>query len=240
MNSLAIGIGVTLCAFIALIWRHHLRCLNQGVIHIAKQSNACDSEVITPSLDIKIPVLLSIVLLFSSVSLYSQLGHFSDWDKGNVDEHIDYLITADINKNAKTVNEQPNNEIALLNLAQSYADGGLYSDSVKTFDELLQLTGDDAGILGMKANAMYYRDNRAMSLDIDLVIARALAIDEYEFQSRLLLATHGYLNGNDEEAIKQWELLLKSDSQSFNRDSINNAILRAEQKIANRSVTASE
>ncbi|ABZ75145.1 tetratricopeptide TPR_2 repeat protein [Shewanella halifaxensis HAW-EB4] len=237
MNSLAIGIAVTLCAVITLILRHHHSCQKHGVTLVANSFNDDQSN---EQADIKVAAGLSVVLFTSTLLIYSQIGHFDGWNKGVIDENIDYLITAEINKNAKKVNEQPSNQIALLNLAQSYVDGGLYNESVQTFDELLKLTGDDAGILGMKANAMYYRDNREMSLDIDLVIARALALDEYEPQSRLLLATHAYLNGEFEPAIEQWLKLLESDNQSINRASINNAIYRAEQKIANRSVAASE
>ncbi|ABV85834.1 tetratricopeptide repeat protein [Shewanella pealeana] len=237
MNSLAIGIAVTLCAVITLIWRHHHSSQKHGVTLIVKPF---DDGIDEHSVNIKVPTVLSVVLFTTTLLIYVQLGHFNGWNKGVVDTNIDYLITAEINRNAKKVNEQPNNEIALLNLAQSYVDGGLYSESVQTFDTLLKLTGDDANIIGMKANAMYYRDNREMSLDIDLVIARALALDEYEPQSRLLLATHAYLSGEFEKAIEQWQKLLESKQPNVNRAAINNAILRAEQKIANRSVAASE
>ncbi|MCG9728418.1 nitrite reductase [Shewanella sp. Isolate13] len=237
MNSLAIGIAVTLCAVTTLILRHHHSSQKLSVMPVA---NSFSNDQGVEQADFKIAVGLSIVLCTTTLLIYAQLGHFDGWNKGVVDENIDYLITAEINKNAKKVNEQPSNEIALLNLAQSYVDGGLYSESVQTLDDLLTLSGDSATVLGMKANAMYYRDKREMSLDIDLVIARALALDEYEPQSRLLLATHAYLNGDYEKAIEQWLTLLKSDKQNFNRASINNAIYRAEQKLANRSVAASE
>lgn len=234
MNSLAVGIGISLSVFIALIWRHHLK-----FAHLLLNESATDDEGHRHAKfslsEIKVPMALSMVFLLFCVSLYAQIGRFSEWDKGVVDENIDYLIAADINKNARTVSEQPNNEIALLNLAQSYAAGGLYVDSINSLDELIALTGEDAAILGMKATAMYYRDDRSLSLETELVLARAIALDKFEFQSRLLMATHAYLNGQFEQAIEQWDLLLQSDSQSFNRASINNAIFRAEQKIANRS-----
>lgn len=235
MNSLVVGIAITLSAFIALLWRHHLQCLRHCEIEGREMTSNRSSSV-----DFKIPAALSIAIIFVCTTLYSQLGRFSEWDKAVVDENIDYLIAADINRNARRASEQPTNEIALLNLAQSYAEGGLYADSVNTLDELLALTGVDAGILGMKANALYYRDGREMSLEVTLVLKRALAIDEYEYQSRLLLATHAYLHGEYEHAIEQWQLLLMSDNQGFNRESINNAILKAEQNISNRSVTTTE
>jgi formate-dependent nitrite reductase complex subunit NrfG len=234
MNSLAVGIGISLSVFIVLIWRHHLQ-----FSHLLLNESAIDDEGHRRApfslSEIKVPMALSMVFVLLCVSLYAQIGRFGEWDKGVVDENIDYLIAADINKNARKVSEQPNNEIALLNLAQSYAAGGLYVDSINSLDELIALTGEDAAILGMKATAMYYRDNRSLSLETELVLARAIALDKFEFQSRLLMATHAYLNGQFEQAIEQWHLLLQSDSQSFNRASINNAIFRAEQKIANRS-----
>lgn len=237
MNSLVVGIAITLSAFIALLWRHHLQCLR----HCEADNREVGSNAFSPSsVNFKIPAALSIALIFVCSTLYSQLGRFSEWDKAVVDENIDYLIAADINRNARRASEQPTNEIALLNLAQSYADGGLYRESVSTLDELLLLTGEDAGVLGMKANALYYRDGREMNLAVTLVLKRALALDKHEYQSRLLLATHAYLHGDYEHAIEQWQLLLMSDSQSFNRESINNAILKAEQNISNRSVTTTE
>lgn len=233
MNSLAVGIGISLSAFIALILRHHLQSA-----HLLLKESATDDEshrrTKSSLSEIKVPMALSLVFLLCSVSIYVQIGRFAEWDKGVVDENIDYLIAADINKNARTVSEQPNNEIALLNLAQSYAAGGLYSDAINSLNELMALSGEDAAILGMKATAMYYRDNRSLSLETERVLARAIALDKFEFQSRLLMATHAYLNGQYDQAIEQWRLLLQSDSQSFNRASINNAIFRAEQKIANR------
>lgn len=234
MNSLAVGIVISLSVPVALIWRHHLQSA-----HLLLNETAVGDEPHHPAKfsfsEIKIPAAVTITFLICCLSLYAQVGRFGEWDKGVVDEHIDYLIAADINKNARKVSEEPKSEIALLNLAQSYIAGGMYPEAINSIDELIALSGEAADLLGIKASAMYYRDNRTMSLDTELVLARALALDKFEFQSRLLKATHAYLNGQYEQAIEQWQLLLQSESQSFNRTSINNAIFKAEQKIADRS-----
>jgi formate-dependent nitrite reductase complex subunit NrfG len=238
MSSLAVGIGCCLVSVIACVWGHHLQARHLQRSDLASQDNLSTAK--GRAVNGAVPTVISLVILIVPLVLYSQLGRFSEWDKGVIDDNIDYLIAADINKNARKVNEQPNNEIALLTLAQSYVDGGLYAQSVATLNELLAFTGEDAQTLGMKATAMYYRDGRQMSIDTRLVLARALALDEFESQAQLLIATDAYLNQEYAKAIEHWQLLLRSDSQSFNRASINNAILRTEQKIANRSVTASE
>lgn len=238
MSSLAVGIGFCLVSVIACVWGHHLQAHHLKRSALASQEAASTAK--GRAFNGAVPAAISLVVLILPLMVYSQIGRFSEWDKGVIDENIDYLIAADINKNARKVNEQPNNEIALLTLAQSYAEGGLYAQSVTTLNDLLAITGDDATTLGMKATAMYYRDGREMSIETKLVLARAIALDEYEFQSQLLIATDAYLNQDYLSAIEHWQLLLQSDSQSFNRASIKNAILKTEQKITNRSVTASE
>lgn len=232
MNSLVIAIVVTLMSFIAPLWILHLRAINNA-----------DTKAIKPAAltryGRKIASAMTATLLLVPLLIYSQIGRFNDWNKGFIDENIDYLIAADINKNAQAASEMPNNKIALLNLAYAYTEGGLYRESVITLDKLLAIE-TDAEVLGMKANALYYRDGRDMSAEVLDVIAQALALDPNEVQSLLLMATHAYLNRDFQQAIVYWQQLLNSDNPSINRASINNAILKAEQKIANRIVTASE
>ncbi|MBR9728791.1 tetratricopeptide repeat protein [Shewanella intestini] len=238
MSYLVVGIIFCLLSVITCVWTHHLQT------HHLKRCELTDEKaplkVKGQTFNGAVPAAISLVMILIPLMVYSHVGRFSEWDKGVVDENIDYLIAADINKNARKVNEQPNNEIALLNLAQAYADGGLYAESVVTLDDLIALSGENAKTLGMKATAMYYRDGREMSLETKLVLSRALALDKFEFQSQLLIATDAYLNQQYTKAIAHWKLLLQSDNQSFNRALINNAISKTEQIITSRSVTASE
>lgn len=233
MNSLVIAIVVTLMSFIAPLWILHLRAINNA------DTNGDIKPAALTRYGWKIPSAMTATLLLVPLLIYSQLGHFNDWDKGFIDENIDYLIAADINKNAQAASETPSNKIALLNLAYAYTEGGLYRESVITLDKLLAIE-TDAEVLGMKANALYYRDGRDMSEEVAYAISQALALDPNEVQSLLLMATHAYLNRDFQQAIVYWQQLLNSDNPSINRASINNAILKAEQKIANRIVTASE
>ncbi|WP_028773925.1 nitrite reductase [Shewanella waksmanii] len=237
MNSLILGIAVIMTAFITPFWVLHLRTQCQGQALNTKATPASSESKASGA---KVPLILSVALLLATLLTYSQIGRFADWDRGFIDENIDYLIAADINKNARAVSEQPYNKIALLNLAHAYAEGGMYAESVDTLNQLLAVEGQDAELLGMKANALYYRDGRDMSLDVSITISQALAVDPFEVQSLLLLSTHAYLNKDYQQAIDHWQTLLSSENPSINRASINSAILKAEQKLTNRAVTASE
>lgn len=233
MNSLVVAmVGVFVCVM-SVMALHHVGYL-RGARRVA---DCADTQSLSLTPDYQhtgwslTPVVMSMFVLVLSLGIYSQTGRFGDWDKGQIDENIDYLVAAEITKGRQAVDKAPQSEIALLNLAQSYANGGMYKDAVDTFDQLLALTGEDAELLGMKATSMYYRDERVIAPETGIVIARALALHREELQTRLLLATDAYLKGQYAKAIEHWQILLENKTQGFNRDAINNAILKAQSKL---------
>lgn len=232
MSSLALAIAAVMSGFILLLWWHHASFLRQCQVRVVgSRIIETDSQPQSDSPSFTALVLLSLLLVAVSIGVYSLTGRYADWDQGTPDDNIDYLVAADITKGRQVIEQNPDDEIALLNLAQSYAAGGMYQDAVDTLDKLLSLRGDDAELLGMKATSMYYRDGREIAPDTGIVIARALAIHREELQTRLLLATDAYLKGEYAKAIEHWQILLENRSQPFNRDSINNAILKAQSKL---------
>ena len=232
MNNLAIAIGVVLSCFSFQLWAYHVtysKDLN-AVENLDDADNACQQNLNSaPRL---LPLLVMITVLISlTLSIYSVTGRFSDWNQGKLDEHTDYLLAAEITKGRQQVDKTPEDEIALLKLAESYSAGGMYQDAIDTVDKLLRVKGEVPELMGMKANAMYYRDNRVIAADTGIVIARTLALHREELHTRLLLATDAYLNADYSNAIKHWRILLENQTQYVNRKAINNAILKAQSKL---------
>ncbi|WP_394132245.1 tetratricopeptide repeat protein [Shewanella maritima] len=226
MNVLTLAIVMTLLCFIAPLWT------------VAARADSADVEgnrflTLTTTSGKQFTSLITLVLLLVPFFIYSQIGHLNTWNDGFIDENIDYLIAADINRNAREVSESPLNKVALLNLAHAYAEGGKYNESVETLNKLLAIE-QDAEVLGMKANALYYRDGRDMSMEVTLTLSQALALDPNEVQSLLLIATDAFLNKDFHKAIVHWQQLLDSKNPSVNQTSIYNAIEKAEQAIANQ------
>lgn len=219
MASLGFTIALLLSGFIAWIFWQHAR-LNQ-----------LQTVASLPLVSHWLPVLCSGVLLAMTLTIYSQTGRYSDWDQGKVDEHIDYLVAADITKALRHVDDEPKNPLALMSLAQAYSAGGKYSDAVQTLDKLLALVGEDAEVLGAKANALYYRDGRQITPQTQVVIAQTLVIAPFEPQTRMLQATDAYLHGRYLEAIDHWQALLSQPSVEINREAILNAIGKAQSKL---------
>lgn len=219
MASLGFTIALLLSGFVAWIFWQHVR-LNQ-----------LQTVASLPLVSHWLPVLCSGVLLAMTLAIYSQTGRYSDWDQGKVDEHIDYLVAADITKALRFVDDEPKNPLALMSLAQAYSAGGKYGDAVQTLDKLLALVGEDAEVLGAKANALYYRDGRQITAETQAVIVQALAIMPFEAQTRMLQATDAYLHGRYLEAIDHWQALLSQPSVEINREAILNAIGKAQSKL---------
>lgn len=222
MVSLGLGIGISLLLFVAYIYWQHMRLnLVMGIAQL-------------PNMSSKVPFAMGIVLVLLTLAIYSQTGRFRDWDQGRLDENIDYLVAAEITKASRWAQSEPQNTLALMALAQAYSAGGLYSDAVLTLDKLLEIGGEDAEVLGAKANALYYRELRQMTPETQEVIAKALALSPFEPQTHMLLAADAYLHARNLEAIDHWQLLLKHNGDSINREAINNAIAKAQSKMNER------
>ncbi|WP_144211318.1 tetratricopeptide repeat protein [Shewanella donghaensis] len=238
MNILALGIAICLSIFIGLFWLHH-NAYNRNLSSTVVKTNNTVTKDVSKTVNIEsdefnglasasYPVGMSVIVLIFSISIYASGGHFQGWDQGKVDSNVDYLVAADITKGRMQVEQQPQDEMALMALAQSYAEGGLYADSVDTLTQLISLVGNDAELLGMKATSMYYRDARTFGSETKQVIDTALSIQSDELHTRMLLATDAYLKGEFAIAIGHWRALLTNQSQPFNRQSITNAIIKAE------------
>ncbi|WP_285164035.1 nitrite reductase [Shewanella goraebulensis] len=241
MNILALGIAVCLSIFIGLFWIHHCtynRNLSSAVMKttntVAETGMAMrplEPDEFKNTESYQYPLWMSVAVLIFSLSIYASGGHFQGWNEGQVDESVDYLIAAKITKGRDQVVQQPQNEMALMSLAQAYAEGGLYADSVNTLAELIELVGADAELLGMQVTSMYYRDGRRFLPETQTVIDTALNLQRDELNTRMILATDAYLNGKYATAIDHWRILLTNQTQPFNRQSINNAIMKAEFKL---------
>lgn len=219
MASLGFSIALLLSGFVAWIFWQHAR-LNQ------RQMQMGESQV-----SHGVPVLCSVLLLLLTLAIYSQTGRYQDWDTGKLNENIDYLVAADITKALRLVDEQPQNPLALQALAEAYSAGGLYADAVLTLDQLLALVGEDAEVLGAKANALYYRDGRQMTAETQALIAQILALAPFEPQTRMLQANDAYLHGRYQEAIDHWQALLAQPRAEINREALLNAIGKAQSKL---------
>ena len=240
MNTLLISFTFIIFCLITITLGHHtLYGINNSLFLSGTDAstglqNGNKKKSVSSKWNFIFVVAINLIMIISIFCIYSNIGRYSEIDFASPETNVDYLLAAKINENIRTVDEQPSNQIALVNLSQSQMDGGLYMAAIQTLDSLLLLTGEDAEVLGLKATAMYYRDKRTMEMETSLIIARALAINNEELNTRLLVANHAFLNGDYQEAIDNWAALLNNKVQHFNHDSIEFAINKAYAKINNK------
>lgn len=236
MNTLLISISIILFCSSAFLFCHHFRN-GTRVQDLENEIGDCfgSNDYIARD-DVNsnnnYPFgFISLFLVSVTVLLYLTLGRYDDLDSAMADYNVDYLLVADINKGQKLAEKNPDDPLVLLGLAQSYIDGGLYKDAIETLDQLLVINSENTEALGLKATSMYYRDDRVISLETSLVIARALTLHHEELNTRLLIANDAYLNGDYQKAIDNWNIVLTNKVQVFNPDAINFAIEKSKQKL---------
>ncbi|MEC4728010.1 tetratricopeptide repeat protein [Shewanella sp. D64] len=236
MNTLLISISIILFCSLACLFCHHLKygtkiqCVEKDVGHFFGSNINIKSNHVNSSNNYYFG-FIGLFFISVSVLLYVTIGSYQNLDSAKVDYNIDYLLVADINKGQKLASEHPDDPQVLLGLAQSYIDGGLYSDALGTLDNLLTINKENSEALGLKATSMYYRDTRVINMDTSLVIARALTLHHEEFNTRLLIANDAYLKGDYQKAINNWNIILTNKLQVFNRDAIQFAIEKAKLKL---------
>ncbi len=178
--------------------------------------------------------LAAALVMVSTVGIYLMTGHYADWMDQRVDESKDYQLAAKITAARKEVADEPNNIQLKVNLANLYLQGGLFNEAVNTTEEAISQAGEKPSLLGLLANAMYYRDGRKLNEDALQTIDKALKQDNFEVTSRMLLAEAAFRHGEYQKAIEQWQLLLDSNVAPDHANAFHNAIANAKNRLAQK------
>lgn len=179
--------------------------------------------------------LVGLVILVS-VAIYAGTGHFNDWQNQKIDDTKDYRLAAKITEARRAALAKPKSIEQKKELAQLYMEGGLFDQAADTLQDALDIKGQDAELLGLKARAAYYRDGRKMNPEIEDILDKALALNQYEVQSRMLIAEDAFRAGNYQKAIQQWQLLLDAQVAPERHRAFENAIRNAKNRMEGKAV----
>ncbi len=230
MNILLISI-VVLCMLLMIFFGHHTLYRIKYTTFFSESNELNSSRHKYNNSNFSFVFLLNATVIITLAITYSYLGRHNEIDMARADINVDYLLAAEINKARKQANEQPNDKTVLIGLARVSMDGGLYLEAVEALDELLIYIDDDAEIIGLKATALYYENQRSMTSEVKLLAESALALYQQEFNTRVLLANDAYINHDYQIAISHWQILLENTKQPFNRSAIEFAISNAQNRL---------
>ncbi|SHI26790.1 c-type cytochrome biogenesis protein CcmI [Ferrimonas marina] len=188
----------------------------------------------TPSL--AWPVVMSAILVVVSGYTYWDLGRHADWNAPHAaaqqaDPHSgmnpEQLQRMRLMQMEQHVEANPTDSQAWFSLGHAYISASEYQKAVTAFDQVMALVGEHAELLGPKATAMYYLADQNITPQIQAIVDKALADDEKDPSTRLLLGMDAFFNANFEDAIGHWEMILTSPRTDVDRQAIQNAISQA-------------
>ncbi|MBW3141665.1 c-type cytochrome biogenesis protein CcmI [Ferrimonas balearica] len=180
------------------------------------------------------PAIMSVALLAVAGYTYHDLGRYSDWQNAQVggnDPHAgmnpDQLMQMRLAQMEQAVQADPSNSQAWFSLGHAYISASQYTKAIEAFDTVMSLVGEHAELLGPKATAMYYLNGQKMNPEIQGIVEKALADDNKDPSTRLLLGMDAFFNANYETAIEHWEIILTSPREDVDRQAILGAISQA-------------
>ncbi|WP_028110437.1 tetratricopeptide repeat protein [Ferrimonas futtsuensis] len=221
--SLSISLALLAAAFT-------LACGHRGYLRAAGETALGEGPSL-PRAGWWAPALMLVFLILISLLAYSRLGHFSGWRQQHTETRVDYLLQSRINQSMMEAERRPDDATTWLALAEDQAAGGHYGEAVDALDQALALQGETAPLLGLKAKYLYYQQGRALGVDALAAVSRALSLDNTDFTSRELLASHAYRQGQYQEAVEHWQVLLDSGAAGTREAAIQRAVERAKARI---------
>lgn len=127
--------------------------------------------------------------------------------------------------------ENPNDGDLWFELAQAYALDNDFEAALICYQNAEKVLGATAAILGGKATVEYYRNKHQITVNVQQLIEQALAKDNNESASRLLLASDAFLRNDFKQAIEEWERVLNSENQAIDRRELIKSINMAKQRL---------
>ncbi|GAA5193462.1 c-type cytochrome biogenesis protein CcmI [Ferrimonas gelatinilytica] len=187
------------------------------------------------------PITMSIVLTLVSGYTYYDLGRHSDWNAPHSAQQADphagmnpeQLMAMRLQQMENHVEKNPTDSQAWFSLGHAYISSSQYRKAIDAFDTVMGLVGVHAELLGPKATAMYYLADQNITPEVQVVIDQALADDEKDPATRLLLGMDAFFTARYEDAIGHWEMILTSPRTDVDRDAIQGAIAQARTMLQN-------
>ncbi|GAA4891107.1 c-type cytochrome biogenesis protein CcmI [Ferrimonas pelagia] len=181
------------------------------------------------------PAVMSAILVVVAGYTYYDLGRYSEWNAPQVAAQADphagmdpqQLMAMRLRQMEMHVEQNPTDSQAWFSLGHAYISNSQYQQGIEAFDRVMALVGEHAELLGPKATAMYYLADQTITPEIQVVVDKALADDDKDPSTRLLLGMDAFFKANYEDAIGHWEMILTSPRTDVDRDAIQNAIAQA-------------
>ncbi|MBL4940713.1 MAG: c-type cytochrome biogenesis protein CcmI, partial [Colwellia sp.] len=191
------------------------------------------------------PIALSLFIVTFSVVIYLQQGTFDklmatptshvtqqgqmsveQQEQARQEQMLGY-----INKLQQHVKGSPDDREAWYNLGQTYVGAGEFDFAIAAFNQVMRIEGEHADILGAIAQASYYRNNQQIDEQVQALIDKALALDNNDPATNILLGMHNFIVQNYVTAIEHWQRVIDTNRQGVNITALKEAVVEAKNRL---------
>jgi cytochrome c-type biogenesis protein CcmH len=188
------------------------------------------------------PSGLSLFVVFFSLVVYQQQGSFlsvtessvikasSDKERSTNSQKQNQAL-AHVNKLKQQIEANPNDSEAWYNLGQTYVAIGGFTEAIAAFKQVVAIEGEHADLFGAIAQALYYKNQQKITVEVQEYIDRALALDVNDASTNILLGMHNFIAQNFQSAISYWQIVINANNPGVNINALKEAVTEARYRL---------
>lgn len=186
------------------------------------------------------PISLSLFVLIFSLVMYSKQGAYKVLSQPRITAGAESpqqqaqaaQMEAQLAQLQQQVASEPNNADAWYSLGQLYVGVGDFANAIAAFDKVIGIEGEQADLIGAKAQATYYAANQKITPEVQALIDQALALDALDPSTNILLGMHNFINQSYQQAIDYWQKVVDAGRPTVNIEALQGAIGEAKSRLA--------
>ncbi|MBU2923301.1 c-type cytochrome biogenesis protein CcmI [Colwellia sp. 1_MG-2023] len=120
---------------------------------------------------------------------------------------------------------------AWYDLGQAFVGVGEFDLAIHAFEEVIRIEGEHADLFGAIAQATYYRNNQQIDGQVQTLIDKALALDNNDPSTNILLGMHNFISQEYAKAIEYWQRIIDDNRQSVNIEALKEAVNEAKRRL---------
>jgi cytochrome c-type biogenesis protein CcmH len=188
------------------------------------------------------PLGLSLFVVFFSLVVYQQQGSFlsvtessvikasSDKERSTNSQKQNQAL-AHVNKLKQQIEANPNDSEAWYNLGQTYVAIGGFTEAIAAFKQVVAIEGEHADLFGAIAQALYYKNQQKITVEVQEYIDQALALDFNDASTNILLGMHNFIAQNFQSAISYWQIVINANNPGVNINALKEAVTEARYRL---------
>jgi len=197
------------------------------------------AKLVNKKMSLAWPVAITLFILIFSIGLYQKQGAYQQLSNAAtmpVAEHQNLTpeqqAMVQIKQIKQALSKDNDNSELWYSLGQASIAVGDFEQAISAFDQVIRIEGQQADLLGAKAQAMYYKNNQKITPEIQQIIDKALALDPVDPSTNVLLGMDSFIHQDYPKAIHYWQSVVDSGKENINAEALLGAINEARSRLA--------